>query len=865
MELVERDGFLASMQIIFDNVLNGDGHCILVSGEAGIGKSSLIKAFYTDKKNGCITYLGICDALFTPRPLAPLYDILLQMQSEIVDYNKSTTDRIRLFTGFLHELERQKETALVIIEDIHWADEATLDFIKFLARRIAQFRCLFILTCRDNEINTNHPLRNVLGQLPIDSFTRLQLTPLSKQAVENMARQKGYKGEDVYAVSGGNPFYVTELLASYNLGIPDSIKDSILSVYDRIEDNTRKVWDLLSVIPDRFELKYLEKLEPLYSTAIEYCILHQILLIKDGSISFRHELFRRTIENSLSPIKRMSLHKRILDQLKDSFEKKGELERIIHHAKNANENDVVVKYAPNAAKQAAFVGAHIEAARLYLSAIEYYHGNNADTLIHFYEFYAYECYLTKQIKNGIIYQARSLNLRKEKNDIEKTADCMRFLSRLWWYDGNRKNSEALANDAIELLKDQPSSRTKAMVLSNMSQLKMLAYEFDACIDWGEQAIKMAKEIADDEVLCHALNNVGTSLSRIGLSRQKGIALLQQSLQIAINLSYEDHAARAYTNLGSNAVKMKDYEFAGKILDEGIHYCEDRDLDTYTTYLTAFKARLCLEKGNWNESYHLAENLISNESQPSIVKIEALAVLATIKMRKGENDVIHLLRDAKEKAFETMEPQRIIPVVTAMLEYNWITGTSLIDKTDLDYATSLLSYKGNMYEKSEFCFWLMKTKKQHVSFPEFYEGYQLNNQSMARKAAGLWKELGCPYEQSLALFHGDETDKKEAITIAQKMGANASYEKMKFEMRASGIKSIPRGIRKSTQANTAHLTERELDVLQLLKVGLQNKEIADKLFISPKTVDHHISSIFFKLDVKSRSKAVQEAIKLEVLK
>lgn len=85
------------------------------------------------------------------------------------------------------------------------------------------------------------------------------------------------------------------------------------------------------------------------------------------------------------------------------------------------------------------------------------------------------------------------------------------------------------------------------------------------------------------------------------------------------------------------------------------------------------------------------------------------------------------------------------------------------------------------------------------------------------------------------------------------------------MRASGIKSIPRGIRKSTKSNPANLTDREVGVLQLLKDGLQNKEIAAQLFISPKTVDHHISSILFKLDVNSRTKAVQQASRLEIIK
>jgi tetratricopeptide (TPR) repeat protein len=146
----------------------------------------------------------------------------------------------------------------------------------------------------------------------------------------------------------------------------------------------------------------------------------------------------------------VALNKKILDLFRESFEKHGEIERLIHHAKNANEYDGVVHYAPLAAKQAASVGAHIEASKLYLSAIEYYQGNDKGILIQFYEWYAYECYLTNQIKEAIIYTGKAMQIWKEKNDIEKTGNCLRFLSRLWWFEGNRKNAESLAEQAVEM-------------------------------------------------------------------------------------------------------------------------------------------------------------------------------------------------------------------------------------------------------------------------------------------------------------------------------------------------------------------------------------------------------------------------------
>ncbi len=381
MELIERDGFLELLQTQFKNIAGGEGRCVFISGESGIGKTSLVKAFCKEQEGNCNIYRGACDALFTPRPLAPLYDIMWQVNSDLWPDSHNIEDRSALFARFFRELSNKSEKILIVFEDIQWADEATLDFIKFFARRITQLRCLFILTYREDEIHSDHSLTNILGQLPPDSFTRMQLTPLSRKAVEKMAIEKGYSGEDVYSISGGNPFYVTEILSSYSLGVPENIKDSILSVYNRQEERTKQIWELLSVIPDSFEIKYLEKFEPLYAQAIERSVEVKILIINDGKIHFKHELFRKAIETSISPLKRISLHKRILDRLLESFEKNQEIERIVHHAKNANEYGLVAHFAPLAAIHAATVGAHIEAARLYLSAIEYYQGNDEDTLI----------------------------------------------------------------------------------------------------------------------------------------------------------------------------------------------------------------------------------------------------------------------------------------------------------------------------------------------------------------------------------------------------------------------------------------------------------------------------------------------------
>ncbi|MGC4038178.1 MAG: AAA family ATPase [Chitinophagaceae bacterium] len=865
MELVERSGFLDSLRRQFIQTSTGEGHTVFVSGEAGIGKTSLLRAFCAEHQNDCVIYQGACDALFTPRPLAPLFDIGWQIRDDFWDKNESAEDRPALFSRFFHELNNQKKPIVLLFEDIHWADEATLDFIKFLARRITRLHCLFILTYRDNEIHSNHPLKSVLGQLPPDSFTRLQLIPLSKHAVDRMAAERGYRGEDVYTISGGNPFYVTEILASYSSGIPDNIKDAVLSVYNRQPAKTKEIWELLSVVPAGLETCHLEEAEPDFEQAIENNLDAKILILDKGTVFFKHELYRRTLEKSMSPFRRMALNKKMLEVLLGYTDKSGIIERIIHHAKNANDYDCVVKYAPDAAVKAACVGAHIEAAKLYFTAIEYYQGKDKDLLTQLYASYSYECYLINRMRDAIIYQGKLLAILREGNDLEKIGDCLRFLSRLWWFEGNRGNAENYASQAIALLENQPVSRVKAMAYSNMSHLKMLSDELEECLHWSEKTIAMAKELNDDAILSHVLNNAGSVQMKTQNLREKGAALLKESLDIALRNSFHEHAARAYTNIGSDLTIRREYSEAEKILNEGIHYCEERELDAWTKYMLTCKARLKLETGEWNEALAIADRVLQDEQQAGINKHNASTVMAMIAMRRGEEDVATALMAAKTRAFTAGEHQRIVPVAIALLEYEWITGRKLLDDESLAITTKLVETTDNTFHNCEFGFWLSMVRNKKIIIKNLFEGYDISGKAAIDKAAAIWRKLGCPYEEALVLYHGDDEDKKQAVEIIQQLGATAVYNKMKEEMKQSGIKNIPRGIRSSTKSNPAFLTTRELDILELLKENLQNKEIGSRLFISAKTVDHHISSILFKLDVNSRNKAVSEAQRRGILK
>ncbi len=216
------------------------------------------------------------------------------------------------------------------------------------------------------------------------------------------------------------------------------------------------------------------------------------------------------------------------------------------------------------------------------------------------------------------------------------------------------------------------------------------------------------------------------------------------------------------------------------------------------------------------------------------------------------------------AFEAMELQRLIPAMTALLELEWLTGKEWLTEDEINSTAAMTTQMGIMMENSELAAWLLRARKHVLPLPTLFDGYRYQTEAAAQKAAAIWVQLGCPYDQGLALFEGGESDKRKALAIIQALGAEAVYQKLKRQLRSAGVKSIPRGAHKTTQTNKARLTGRELDVLKLVKQDMHDKEIAATLFISIKTVGHHISSILFKLDVDSRTKAVKEAVRLGVI-
>jgi DNA-binding CsgD family transcriptional regulator len=201
-------------------------------------------------------------------------------------------------------------------------------------------------------------------------------------------------------------------------------------------------------------------------------------------------------------------------------------------------------------------------------------------------------------------------------------------------------------------------------------------------------------------------------------------------------------------------------------------------------------------------------------------------------------------------------QRLATLAAARAEAAWLADDreGVIRAVRPVYDLARLKFDPRM--NGELAVWLHRVNSLDGGSTQFAEPYALEIAGEWRAAANTWKELGCPYEQATLLaLHGNETEKREALEIFEHLGASPASRALRKQFRAEGVKGVPRGARASTQSNQHGLTRREAEVLALLSQGMRNSAIANRLFVSRKTVDHHVSAILTKLGVPSRGEAV----------
>jgi DNA-binding CsgD family transcriptional regulator/tetratricopeptide (TPR) repeat protein len=854
--LLEREAQLASLGEYAGEARQGDGRLVLIAGEAGVGKSALVE-YVQRGLPGATWHWGACDGLCTPRPLGPLFDIASTLGGELLELCRADASREELFSALLRQVSAPGELHVLVVEDVHWADEATIDLLRFLGRRIREAPVLLLATYRDESLTATSPLRVALGDLATHrSVRRISLPPLSADAVAVLARGSGLDPAALYRLTAGNPFYVSQALQAGTSEVPASARDAVLARAARLGRDARAVLDAAALIGTWVELALLESVTGCPPSAIDELLVSGLFTGDGMTLQFRHEIARLAVEGAVPAHRRSAIHARIVASLRALG--CDDDARMAHYAEAAGDGPAALRHASGAARRAAAMASHWEAAAQFERALRFTDGADPATVASLYDGFAYEASLLDRWQEAADARERALALWRDAGDRLREGDTLRWLACSLCSLSRGAEAIAAARAAIALLEPLGPTAELARAYASLATMWMVRGANHDAIELARRAQAVAAPLGLTEVLSDALNSEACAARAAG---GEWAATLHRSLATALGGQHEAAVARAYVNLHACYVADRDWAAAERYFTEGIAYCDDRGIATYAVFMRSERTSALERAGRWDEAVAICDELLRQGGPSPSIRLCPLNRLGTIRARRGEPGAWECLDEAIEYADGGGEPQSIVPVRLARAEAFWLDGKLADAHREAELADD--AAEGcDRWDRGAIAAWLQRTGSVRPPRGELAAPYRRQLDGDWAGAARLWTDLGCLYQAGLALLDSaDEASMLEAMRIFTGLGASATARLARRKMRRLGIRSVPAGPRPATREHPLGLTRREREVLDLVCAGLTNAEIAGKLFISVKTAGHHVSAVLAKLGVPTRGAAAYRAARL----
>lgn len=754
----------------------GRGRLVLVSGEAGVGKSALVRAFLEGLAPDVTVHVGGCDDLVAPRSLGPFQDMAAEPASgdEALRATIEAGTMPEVLPALLAFLGQGP--CVAVVEDLHWADDATLDAVRYLSRRVTNVPVVLVATFRSSGLAGDHPLTRLLGSLLGDHVVRLPLGPLSVAAVRDLGGFDEDDAAEAHRITGGNPFFVTEVIAAGVDAVPTTVRDAVLGRIAGLRPEVRDLLRRLSVVPGRAE-RWLAEALTTGSPPLVEAEASGVLVGDPDSLSFRHELARRAVESSLTATERRAAHREVLDVL---LEVPGvSRARLVHHAAFGGRVRELVEIGPEAAAEATRQGAHRQSAEILRLVLEAPHGLSDHVTARLWAERSYSSYVVNRFDAAFTCAETAVALADRSEDRLVLMDALPVLARAAMFARGPEAARRAAQRAVEVSRREGDRVRLAAALtelarshSNLPSVSVVAQPSPASEHAAAEALAIALELERPELVARSLCYRGEG--RMSRGDLDGFEDLERAVALAVSDPRVETRVRCLVNAAGSAFRAGRLEDVERLVATGLGLAEECEFFAGQYRLRLTRAAARASSGAWDAAVDELESLLRSPGEPGIMAPMARSILARLLARRGEPQARAVLAAAAADRRRTQSAFVSGVLEVAAAELGWLDGSLGEAPRSTTETLRRVTAEGHAGVAAELAAYLRRAEVPVATPPDPPGPWAPTLAGRTADAVEAWTAIGERYERAVVQSAAEDPEQRdEALRTLVSLGATAT--------------------------------------------------------------------------------------------